>query len=118
MKKLLAAALCGCLIATPAMAEMSVATFLAKTDALKAKGMLAMMSSDIGLLKAEMKAATSSYRTDLTAAKAAGRPLHSCPPAKSSMDSDELMASFRTIPEAQRPRTSVKTAFYALMKKK
>ena len=35
------------LVAVPASAEMSVATFLAKADALKAKSMLAMGSSDI-----------------------------------------------------------------------
>jgi hypothetical protein len=105
------------MIASPAHAEMSVATFLAKADALKAKGMMAMMS-DIGLLKQEMKVATTAYRAQLVGDKAAKRPAHSCPPEKGQMNSDELMTYFRTIPAAQQPRTSVKTGFFGMMKKK
>ena len=37
--------------------NMPVSTFLAKTEALKAKGMMAMFSSDVATLQAEMKAA-------------------------------------------------------------
>lgn len=108
------------LIAAPAQAEMSVATFLAKADALKAKGMLAMMSSDIGLLKGEIQTAGKAYRAQINADKAAGRAAHSCPPAKGrvAMGSEELIGHFRTVPQQQRPSTSVKTAFYGLMKKK
>jgi hypothetical protein len=105
-------------IASPAHAEMSVATFLAKADALKAKGMMAMMSSDIGLLKDEMKVATTAYRAQLVGDKAAKRPAHSCPPEKAQMNSDELMTYFRTIPATQQPRTSVKAGFFGMMKKK
>ncbi len=102
----------------PAQAEMSVATFLAKADGLKAKGVMAMMSSDIGLLKDEMKVATTAYRTQINADKAAGRTPHSCPVPKGKMDSDELMAYFRTIPAARQPKISVKTAFFGMMKQK
>jgi lysylphosphatidylglycerol synthetase-like protein (DUF2156 family) len=109
----LAAAALG-LIAAPAHAEMSVGTFVVKADALKKKGMMAMMSSDVGLLKKEMGAATLAYRNDIKAARATGRPPHSCPPAKGSMNSDDLIAHFRTLPA----NTGIKAGFYALMKKK
>jgi hypothetical protein len=103
--------------AGPAHAEMTVA---AKADALKAKGMFAMMSSDIGLLKTEVQTAGRAYRMQIEGDKAAGRAPHSCPPPKGkvAMDSEELMGHFRTIPQPQRPLVSVKTAFYGLMKKK
>jgi hypothetical protein len=113
-----AAAIGGLLLATPAIAEMSVATFLAKADGLKAKGMLAMVSPDMGIIRAEMKTVTTDYRTQLHADRAAGRKPQSCPPPQSKMDSEELMGYFRAIPAPQRPKLSVKTAFYGLMKKK
>jgi hypothetical protein len=95
---------------------MSVADFLGKADALKAKGMMAMFSGDISLLKAEVQSAATAYRADVVA----GRPPKSCPPPKGSvkMDSDELMANFRTIPAAQQKTTSVRTAFANYMAKR
>jgi hypothetical protein len=111
-------ALGGLSVAAPANAEMSVATFLAKADGLKAKGMLALTSPDMGKIQAEMKTVTTGYRAQLQAERAAGRKPHSCPGPKSKMDSEELMGHFRAIPAAQRAKTSVKTGFYSLMKKK
>jgi hypothetical protein len=95
---------------------MSVADFLGKADALKAKGMMAMFSSDVSVLKAEVQSAATAYRADL----AAGKPPRSCPPPKGSakMDSDELMANFRTIPAPQRATTSVRAAFANYMAKR
>jgi hypothetical protein len=95
-----------------AHAEMSVATFLGKAEALKKKGMFALMSSDIGVLKKEVGVASATYRDEIKAARAAGRVPHSCPPPKAAMNSDELMAHFRTLPGS----ASVKTGFYSLMK--
>jgi hypothetical protein len=111
-------ALCSLPLAAPAHAEMSVATFLAKADGLKAKGMAAVASPDMGKIRAEMKTVTTGYRAQLQSDRAAGRKPHSCPAAKSKMDSEELMGHFRAIPAAERAKTSVKTAFYGLMKKK
>ncbi len=118
MRKSCAGFILCCTLASPALAEMSVATFLAKADALKAKGVMAMMSSDIGLLQAEVKGAMTQYRADLAAAKTAGRPSHSCPPEKAAINSDVLIAHFQTVPIPQRPKTSVKTSVYGLMKKR
>jgi hypothetical protein len=114
---LLAAALCAS--GTPAFAQnMPVSTFLEKADALKAKGMMAMLSSDIGLLKAEVQAAALSYRKERKAAEAAGRKPEVCPPEKGSLNTDELTASFRAIPAEARPRTTIKQAWIGFMKRK
>lgn len=106
------------LVALPAQA-MSVAEFLAKVNALKAKGAMAMFSPDIGLLKQEIDGASAGYRGDLAAAVAAGRPPSSCPPPKGQvkMGSNELIAAFEKIPPAKRG-ISVKSAFAAMMQQR
>ena len=68
------AALAGLLLAVPVAANaMTVAEFLAKAEGLKAKGMMAMMSSDLPTVRGEMQAATGAYRTDVDAARVKGR---------------------------------------------
>jgi hypothetical protein len=98
--------------------NMPVSTFLEKADALKAKGMMAMFSSDAGILKNEVQAAALSYRKERKASEAAGRKPEVCPPEKGSLDSDELIAMFRTIPAEARPRTTVRQAWVSYMKRK
>ena len=112
MKRFYLAAIAGLLISAPAMAapgDMNVATFLAKADALRAKGAMALFSSDLKLLKSEGEAAGADYRARLNAERAAGRP-SSCPPKGTKVSSDKLLAFLRTYPEAHRPRTSMKQA--------
>jgi hypothetical protein len=107
----------GVAVILPAAAHtMTVADFLGKADALQAKGMMAMFSSDIGLLKAEIKNASVAYRADVTA----GKPPRSCPPAIGTVktSSDELLAAFRTVPPAERTRLSVRAAFANYMAKR
>lgn len=114
------AMMAGAALVLPASAQaMTVAEFLAKANALKAKGFLAMGSPDIKLLRTEVERASDAYRSDLASAKAAGRAPHSCPPpkGKAKIGSKELLAEFETIPAAQRGM-SVKSAFYAMMKKR
>lgn len=103
------------LVAAPANA-MTVADFLAKVTALKAKGPIAMLSADIGLLKQEIDTASAAYHADLAAAAAAGKRPRSCPPPKGQvkMGSDELIAEFERIPPAKR-NVSVSAAFAAMM---
>lgn len=116
----LIAMMAGAALVLPASAQaMSVAEFLAKANALKAKGFLAMGSPDIKLLRTEVGRASDAYRSDLASAKAAGRAPHSCPPpkGKAKIGSNELMAEFEAIP-ADKRNMSVKTAFYAMMKKR
>ena len=108
------------LLVLPVAAQaMTVDEFLAKAAALKAKGMAAMMSPDLGLLRTEVKTAGESYRAEIDAAKAAGKAPRSCPPPKgqAKIDSNTLITSFQTIPPARRTM-SVKTAFYSFMDKR
>jgi hypothetical protein len=101
---------------------MSVAEFLAKAERLKARGFLAIGSPDLKLLMAEMKAVGSAYRADAEGARAAGRAPHSCPPPKGSkqarMGSEDFLKELRATPPADRERTSMKDAFYAIMKRR
>jgi hypothetical protein len=114
--KLLAALL---LASVPVAANaMDVATFLAKADALQKKGMMALMSSDYKLLKNEIVAQSQVLRSERMAAQRAGRKAAYCPPAKSGLGSGEILAAFRTIPAAQRPRIQVKDALRALLARK
>ena len=107
------------IFATSASAQnMPVSTFLAKADALKAKGPLALFSSDIGVLKKEVEAAAVSYRGDRKAAQTAGQKPEVCPPDKFKLNSDDMLASFRAIPVAERPRTNVKQAWVMMMKQR
>jgi hypothetical protein len=87
--------------------------FVAKADKLKAQGMMAMMSSDLGLLQREMKAVGQAWRADVDTARAQGRTDLGCPPPKGQvkMPPDQLVAAFRAMPAA----TPLKQAFYRHM---
>ncbi len=99
---------------------MSVADFLGKADALQAKGMGALFSPDFKLLMGEMKDAAKAYREDAATARAGGRSDLGCPPVagKLGVSSTQVMAEFKSLPAAERARTSAKAAFYAMMRKK
>ena len=81
--------------------DMSVAVFLAKAEALQAKGPLALFSADLDLLKAEGKAGGEAYRARLKSERAKGHP-SSCPPEGVKINSDELLAFLRTYPAVDR----------------
>lgn len=108
-------------LAVPVIAgpgDMNVATFLAKADALKAKGLGAIGSPDIKLLYGAANAAGKTYRAALAADKKAGRTPHSCPPKKAALNSDQLLAHLRTYPATVRPKTTITTAMFDVMKKR
>ncbi len=107
-----AAALVAALAPSLALA-MTTGEFVAKADKLKAQGMMAMMSSDVGLLQKEIKAAGLAWRADVDAAKAKGDKRLGCPPAKGQvkMNSAELITAFRAMPAG----TPVKAGFYRHM---
>lgn len=116
MRKLLLAAL---LAGMPAGAQaMDVQTFLAKAETLKAKGMMALFSSDYKLLKGEIQAHSGALKAERLAARKAGRPQAYCPPDKASLNSDEILTAFSSIPVPQRPRVQVKDALKALLVRK
>lgn len=96
------------LAAIPAAAQaqsMTVADFLARAEALERKGALALFSSDLKLLKAQMQNSGKQLRAEQVAAQKAGRKPATCLPAKASMESDELLRYFRSIPPQQRSMT-------------
>lgn len=101
-----------------AASAMDVATFLAKADALRAKGAMALFSSDIGLLKREVQTAAGSLRAERLAEVKAGRKAAYCPPPKGSMNSDELLAAMRAVPATDRSRTEVRTVLRTIMIRK
>ncbi|CAM3127546.1 Rap1a immunity protein domain-containing protein [Sphingomonas antarctica] len=112
---ILAVALIG--VAAPASA-MTVAEFMAKVDALKAKGPLALFSSDIGVLKAEGMSAGESIKRDQETALAAGRPAPTCVPKGSKLGQNELLTYFGKIPPAQARTLSVKQGMVGLIRQK
>lgn len=107
----------GTLAAAPG--DMTVADFLQRADKLQKKGMLAMFSGDMKLLKGEAQAAGEAYRASIVSDKKAGRPPRSCPPeGKQSLGSDEFLGHLRSYPAASRKSTTIKIAFADLMKKR
>ena len=110
------------LLALPASAapgDMDAQTFLTTAEELKKKGPLALMSSDLKVLKREAEGAANAYRARIRSDREAGRTPHSCPPAsKQSMDSDQLLGHLRSYPAARRSSITMKTAFADLMKKR
>lgn len=108
------------MLSGPALAaagDMSVAAFLAKADALKAKGPMALFSSDIAVLKAEGQAAGTAYKAQLDAERKAGHP-GSCPPKGTRIAGDDLMAQMRAYPSAARSKITVKTAMVDMFRAK
>lgn len=109
------------LISAPAAAlraqTMPVTTFLAKADALKKRGPLALFSSDYGKLKAEVNNSAKALGAEQLAARKAGRKPDTCMPKKISIGTDELLSHFRTLPRSQQG-VSVKAAFTSFANKK
>ncbi len=78
---------------------------------------MALFSSDIGLLKKEIQNSGKELRAEQIAAQKAGRKPATCMPAKAAMNSNELLAHFRSIPPQQRTMP-VKAGLAGLMRKK
>ncbi len=110
----LAATLALCAPAIAAPGDMSVATFLTKADALKAKGAMALFSDDMSLLKQEGTAAGEHYRARLQKERAAGQP-SSCPPKGAKVNSDDLLNFLRKYPAGSRSGITMKTAIAEFM---
>ncbi|WP_116090640.1 hypothetical protein [Sphingomonas crusticola] len=108
--KIGAAASAALFLCGPALA-MSAADFLAKADALKAKGMMAMFSSDLGLLKSE-------FTADAKAWRAQARKPTSCPPEAIRLGSDDILAMVAAVPPAHRATTSARDAIITGLNRK
>jgi hypothetical protein len=90
------------MIAPVAAQAMTVDQFLARANALKAKGMMALLSPDIGVLKAEMADAIKALQAEKAARKAAGKPPRACAPEGTKLTQDEMLGGLAALPPAQR----------------
>lgn len=98
-----------------AQGRMTLDTFLEKAERLERRGMLALFSSDFGLLKGEVDDAFDEYKGELAADREAGRTPHSCPPSGDSVTSDQLLEHFRSYQESRRPSITVRAAIRDMM---
>ena len=96
---------------------MSVATFIAKAEALQAKGAMAFFSSDISLLKGEVAGSAQAFRRQIKAEAASGKP-SACLLGRASLTSDDLLAHMRSYPAGARPRIPVSEAVAELFRKR
>ena len=97
-------------VAAPA-AAMPVSTFLAKAEALKKKGPLAIFSSDVKVLMNQMKQDADTLKAENKAAEAAGRKKAYCTQAEGVKLSDrDILGALNAVPAAQRASTSTKDA--------
>lgn len=92
----------------------SVASFLAKADALMAKGPMALFSPDVKLLRGEAEAAIQLYKQRLHGEKAAGQP-SSCPPERITFRQSQMLSHLRQYPATVRPVTSLRSAIADLV---
>jgi hypothetical protein len=81
---------------------MPVSTFLAKAGGLEKKGMMALFSSDIRVLKKEIQQSALAVRNEQIGARKAGRRPASCMPDSIKLNSKELLDYLRSIPAPQR----------------
>lgn len=99
MKRLIALAAIVSL-AAPATAAMTVGTFVAKANALRANPLAAIASPDFGTLRAEAQAAAAQLKADRDARKAAGKPPIACVPAGESIGILDMLDGLAALPAA------------------
>ncbi len=99
-------------LAGPAQAaggDISVAAFLARADALMAKGPFALLAKDYKLLRAEGEAAGAAYQARLAQEREQGQ-ASSCPPRKARPSNSQFLDHLRGYPAAARPATNMRKA--------
>jgi hypothetical protein len=98
-------------LAASSASAMSVADFLIKADAIKAKGMMAVFSPDLGLLKAEVQTGVKAWQAQVAPA---GKASNACPPATvDQMTPKEVLAMMNAVPQPQRATTETGDALIA-----
>ncbi len=90
------------LLAAPADAAMSVATFLAKANALRAQGVGAIVSPDFQLLRGEAQGATAQLKAERAARAAAGKPPIACIPEGESIGIMSMLDGLGALPAADK----------------
>ncbi len=102
-KAIIAAMLVGGM-AMPASAAMTVGTFLARANALRDQGPMALMSPDFPALKAEAKAATTQLKAERAARAAAGKPPIACVPEGESVGIMDMLDGLSDLPASYQKR--------------
>lgn len=102
-KAVIAAMLVGGM-AMPASAAMTVGTFLARANALRDQGPIALMSPDFPALKAEAKAATTQLKAERAARAAAGKPPIACVPEGESVGIMDMLDGLSDLPASYQKR--------------
>ncbi|WP_244655021.1 hypothetical protein [Sphingomonas sp. CFBP 13733] len=102
-KAVIAAMLVGGM-AIPASAAMTVGTFLARANALRDQGPMALMSPDFPALKAEAKAATTQLKAERAARAAAGKPPIACVPEGESVGIMDMLDGLSDLPASYQKR--------------
>jgi hydrogenase maturation factor HypF (carbamoyltransferase family) len=90
--------------AMPANAAMTVGTFLARANALRDQGPMALMSPDLPALKAEAKAATNQLKAERAARAAAGKPPIACVPEGESVGIMDMLDGLNELPASYQKR--------------
>lgn len=103
--------------AAPASARMNAAIFLAKADSLRARGPLALFSSDLKKLQAEAEGAGDELHNEHAAELAAGRPTPWCAPVGKYLAPRELLVGMHALPRAELERMDIKQAMYAVFER-
>jgi hypothetical protein len=101
--------------AAPAM---PVQTFLTKVEALQAKGLGAMFSTDFRLLSNTIKADAKALKAEREADKAVGRTPAYCPGDRVVLKSSEIVGAMRAVPAPERARTDTRDALRAYFAKR
>jgi hypothetical protein len=91
-------------VAMPASAAMTVGTFLARANALRDQGPMALMSPELPALKAEAKAATNQLKAERAARAAAGKPPIACVPEGQSVGIMDMLDGLNELPASYRKR--------------
>lgn len=102
-KAMIAAMLVGGM-AVPASAAMTVGTFLARANALRDQGPMALMSPEFPALKAEAKAATTQLKAERAARAAAGKPPIACVPEGESVGIMDMLDGLSDLPASYQKR--------------
>ncbi|KQM91337.1 hypothetical protein ASE77_13725 [Sphingomonas sp. Leaf226] len=83
---------------------MTVGTFLARANALRDQGPMALMSPDFPALKAEAKAATTQLKAEGAARAAAGKPPIACVPEGESVGIMDMLDGLSDLPASYQKR--------------
>jgi len=106
-------------LAVPSAAHpMEVATYLAKIEALRSRGMAAMFSSDFKELQSEVRTSAAALKRERLAAVQKGQTPAYCAPEKISLAPEEIFAAAQAIPSSRRAATPLKDAIRSALARK